>query len=965
MTNGINSSQGWNLLKNLVANSSGKTEVSNSDVQNILSNADTNNDNVVTEDEFIACFESSDLYKSSEEEDLGAFKVISMLDGDASSMSAEDITAALQAYEQLNAQEAGGAGSAGGAGDAGGTKNAGGTNNTGNTGKTPSASTPETPSDTTDTPVDLGSQDLQQLQADRAAKIMDLSAARTEKSEALSTANANVNSSREFYNAACTDFTTMVQEQVESNEQLAEVGQAVIDLQSEKDALNGEITAQEAAVTAAETAVSTISSSLGSLTAPPQTITVCVGEDDDGNPVYEEQENPDYATYLAEKAALEAQLAEAENDVQEQQTALESLEADFTAIEAEYAEATTAYTEAAQAIPEIAQAVTDAQNKVNESQGAYDEAQAEKAAVSEEYDANIADLESQVDEYDKAIAEKELEEQNVELPEGYEADEEGNITNGEFNLSVQDELPEGYTLSEDGTTILDADGKEAGTVSGTEDSPKYLVQEEVEPESLSFRERYAIADDLYNNPDADWSQLDGLSDKDIQKIESLYDDKVEDYNEQIQAEGWATSDDYRQGFAGTVETQLNESNPDLLAEVKDSLSQVEENDSFADYIAEQGGDFKVLSDAELKALSPEEQEAYQEQLNDMLNDYTKQECGFSVDEIPNDGLTPELRDVIGEDALAMKEGESQEEYETRIKDLIKDVMDSTIDESGIVDYTYTPEEQMQMLNYIKNFGGAEAATAMNDYFGSTNVLDSRFKDMLESSYPEEPAEGASAEEIAAYEKACSDYASLAVDFMKFNAELNGVSDKLDLSFASEEIVTVFENASSDDLSLLKQYVNIPELANQIQWNVGQTETELLTRLMTSLSGAETSVNPEDYGIDADRASDLDAYNALNYTSTEAQFKDILNAVENGDITKEEAQYLFANMSQQSSWVQDENGELVRQTTGSAETLVEYFRSTSVWMQEARIEQFFGVYADGVPAESIVTTGNDSGNVEIL
>ena len=77
MATGITNSQGWTILRQLAASVNASGEVSDAVVKEIMDKADTNNDGVITEDEFVTAFEKSDLWETSEEQYLEAFKVIS------------------------------------------------------------------------------------------------------------------------------------------------------------------------------------------------------------------------------------------------------------------------------------------------------------------------------------------------------------------------------------------------------------------------------------------------------------------------------------------------------------------------------------------------------------------------------------------------------------------------------------------------------------------------------------------------------------------------------------------------------------------------------------------------------------------------------------------------------------------------------------------------------------------------
>lgn len=96
MSGGINNFQGWNLFKNLMSQTSSGNEVNRDEFQKIMNNADTNNDGIVTEDEFRSSFNAHKSSSSDEELYADAYKLISSLDGDLSALSCEELNSLLK-----------------------------------------------------------------------------------------------------------------------------------------------------------------------------------------------------------------------------------------------------------------------------------------------------------------------------------------------------------------------------------------------------------------------------------------------------------------------------------------------------------------------------------------------------------------------------------------------------------------------------------------------------------------------------------------------------------------------------------------------------------------------------------------------------------------------------------------------------------------------------------------------------
>ena len=644
MSNGINSSQGWGLLRNLVANMGGKTEVSNADVQEILDKADTNNDDVVTEDEFIACFKSSELYQSAEEQYLQAYKVISMVDGDATSMSAEDIEAAIAEFDKLQNPPASGAGGAGGGGDNGGGDKVGGNQppagNTNPTGVTQQpAVTPTVDTSGIDPNSTLG-----EAIAVRAEKIQQLNDIKSQNNQAVLDANSEVAAKRDDYNNATKAFSNAIQEKAKAGEQLTECEQQVLDLQAEKDACNEQITAANESVNAADAAVSECSSALSAIQGQePQQSSYQKTVVEDG----EEKVVDDTAAYNAAHSAWEAQVLQmqaeldaANDDLEKAKENLDELEASLDAIEADYDAAAEACMEQEGFVESLGENAEQICQDVTKTGDALDNAQVEQARVEAEFDSIIAEAQKAVDDADRDVARIEAEEKGVKIPEGYDIDEDGNIravdADGNFiegddsTYGIQDTLPEGCEIK-DGK-IIDKDGNEVGTVGGTADKPEYVVKQDA-PKELDFRERYDLAEELYESDKPDWSKLEGLDPKDVQDIENLYNKRVDSHNAGL-AEG---EEGQKPQFADSVKAGL-ESNPELLKDIEESLAYEEPKDSYADYLLEKG-DWPLTEqeandiayelfnsedgtwDAKLAGLSPAELQQVEEMYNLKVEDY--------------------------------------------------------------------------------------------------------------------------------------------------------------------------------------------------------------------------------------------------------------------------------------------------------------------------------------------------------
>ena len=707
MSNGINSSQGWGLLRNLVANMGGKTEVSNADVQDILDKADTNNDNVVTEDEFITCFKSSELYQSAEEQYLQAYKVISMVDGDTSSMSADDIEAAIAEFDKLKNPPAGGAGGAGGTGggDNGGDKVGGNQPPAGNTNPTGVTQQPAvTP--TVDTSGIAPDSTLGEAIAHRAEKIQQLNDLKSQNNQAVLDANSEVSAKRDDYNNATKAFSDAIQKKADAGEQLSESEQQVLDLQAEKDACNEQITAANESVNAADAAVSECSSALSSIQGqePQQSSYQKTVVEDGKEKVVDDTNayNTAHSAWEAQVLQMQAELDAANDDLEEAKANLDELEASLDAIEADYDAAAEACMQQEKFLESLGVNADQICQDVTKTGDALDNAQIEQARVQAEFDSVIAEAQKAVDDADRDVARIEAEKNGVKIPEGYDIDEDGNIravdAEGNFiegddsTYGVQDTLPDGCEIK-DGK-IVDEDGNEVGTVGGTADKPEYVVKQDA-PKELNFRERYDIVEELYNNPDADWSKsLEGLSDSDIRQIESIYNRKVEDFRDKAsQGPSHLDPNDPRtKDFATTCKTEFEELSKayddEYAQQYHDILASLnEEPDSYADYLLEKG-DWPLTEqeandiayelfhnqdgnwDAKLAGLSPAELQQIEQMYNLKVDDHYNKllEADGRIFEYDVENFEYTLQDKVSDPvkraeilkALAMTPEEAQE-----------------------------------------------------------------------------------------------------------------------------------------------------------------------------------------------------------------------------------------------------------------------------------------------------------------
>lgn len=541
-------SAAYRLMKSLAQKIGGKDDITKKDVEELMKDADTNGDGIISEAEFKEVYMSTEDYEKLEEDYLEAFECLSEMDGEEG-VSFEDFDFAIDKAEEEGLNEieeeeeveeeqeetVDSAGSSGGGGG-GGVSSGGGGGSTSST--TDKASTTDSSANGNLDPVTLSEENtMDELSSKRSDAMNTLSEQRETKEAAIAEADAKVDQTQEAYNNATKSFADELRKK---DNELSEKEEFIVYLEDCQEALNTEITTQETKVSDCNTKVSecqsTVSdiqsqiSSLGS--APPQTITVT---DEDGNPTT--VPNPAYAEWVAKKEALEAELAEAENELADAEVELADAESTLTNLESELSTIETTLTSQINDYMQTEAAentiLQGLQTKINESKTEYDQAKTDKSTIAQPYDTEIAKAQNDLRAYDRAI---EIE----EMPEDWSSEDKTGLE--EVDKS---NLPADYEVKSDGN-IYDAEGNVVGkVVSGSDDDTtdeksedRYYLQKQEEPASLTFGEKFDIAQNLARgqltddgefDPEATWNNYDfsSMSSSDIAKIAELYEAQIE------------------------------------------------------------------------------------------------------------------------------------------------------------------------------------------------------------------------------------------------------------------------------------------------------------------------------------------------------------------------------------------------------------------------------------------------------
>ena len=852
MSPNIDTTTSWATLMKLASQVTGKGELTTEELQKLLKEADKNKDGLIELQEFKDAFLSAEEYMKLEEEFLEAFEKISKLDKDENSISEKDITDAIAEFDKMNAEAVAPPPSSGG-GSSGGGNNGG--NNGGNKGNDKKSAE------------DLSNKDLPELKSERAELLTDISTKRAEKDKAIADANLDIENKQQAFDDATKLFNDLVQEKLEAEETTNEYAKEVDIYEDQKNAINGEIDKQEGVVSQATSLISTISGELSSLVAPPETIEYFNEE----TQKTESKRNPAYDAYLAEKAALEEELAQAEADLAEQEATLKTLEADLVETEATLMEAIQSYMKAEEEAGTLTQEERDAKTKIDETSETYHTAVFTKVDVEASFDKEIDGLQDELVAYNDAITEKEL-----ELPEGYGVDG-GKITNGENNLLhlSEEELPEGYQI--EGSSIKDKDGNIVGMVTGDGENQQLFLTEEIEPESISFGEIYNTARGIFEltlepgeEPVAPlWEGLFGqeYSSSDLKKIEELYNSFVTEYNAKLE-EGETPANEYlvqaEKELSGSEESKAIYQNIVETLERADNKIEVKP-DTFETFL--EGKNIDIAN------ATPEELEEY-------LKEYVKEEYNTGYNETYYPSISSETYEkYLGEGGLeSLKEAD-----ETTIQSKIVKILN---------DEELTPYEQMQLISEIKEYS-AETKSYVDNYFKED---DSYFYEKLEEMSKAQNSDG-----TPKYTEE---------DKMEFLRQYKGIDSASSVLGAAEEneaylntILSLYEGATSAETkSELDSYVSASALVEIVQEKYAGEEAEKYTEMLFNASVADIvgddgklPINPEDYGISQEEVTSLkQTYIDGNGSKTDKVNK-VLEALEKGEITQSSAQYVVSSL----------------------------------------------------------------------
>ena len=826
----------WKLLLKLAGSVDGADKISNDDLQKMLKNADKNNDGLVALDEFKETFLSSEEYMELEEEYLAVFEKMAKFDNNAETISKEDITAAIEEY---NNQEN--------------NKMSFGTSGSGYSGS----------SSLKNNDVDLSNKELPELKLGRSEILKEIDSLRTQKSDAITQTENDMLKAQEGYDEATKAFADNVKQKMEANQTTNKFAKDVVSFEDQKNTIQSDISKQKGVISTAKTLISTINSDLSSLVEPPETISFV----DEKTQETVNETNPAYADYLSQKEALEAELAAAEQDLIKQEEILVGLEEELTSTETLLQNAITSYAEAETAEGKITSEETIFLENIDKQNKIYQESKLAKKEVMTSYDKEMDALQTNLLAFNDEISEKEL-----ELPEGYGI-EKGTITNGKNNLSqiAEDTLPQDYKIT--GNSIEDKNGNVVGMVVGSEKNQKLYIIEEIEKPSLGETTCYYSARLLFeevisgNEVDTlmNWAGSDfkDLNSKDVKQIEKYYNKLVQEYNSELKEDDEKAlnfAEEASKRYANNEETKTNYEAIVNAINKLDTTEIVRPN-SFEEYLNKNNVEINSASNS---------------QMSELLDKFMNQKYGDLYNEEYYPALTNEqISKYIGDLESESLENPNKSQINQKINKILSDE-------------ELTPYQQVQLLEKIKSCN-EEIKNYVNEYFKQDDTF---FYNKIEEMISKTNDVGQlkySQEDILEFVK---QYKNLDNTSTVMSSKEN-LSTVLSLYENAENNEQLFELNSYLKASVLVDYVQ-----QNYQDTEKEKYTELLFKASLSnfiSDDGKLSTNQENYKITEDEAANLtEKYINTNKTLSEkAEY--ILSDLNNEIINKSSAQYLMSKL----------------------------------------------------------------------
>ena len=350
-------------------------------------------------------------------------------------------------------------------------------------------------------------------------------------------------------------------------------------------------------------------------------------------------------------------------------------------------------------------------------------------------------------------------------------------------------------------------------------------------------------------------------------------------------------------------------------EYSEIMEKINSDPALSGYIQEKGIDPLNADESEIdKAVKAFEKEA---------KDSKKQEKEEFIKENLGSSLEDSFKDI----------NDDPEKMTAKVNSMLSDIQNSDL----------SPQEKIELMKEIKNYSES-ASKAIEESLAKD---DSFFVETL-NEMSKNPDDYSSANKI----NFLKEYVGLEGAARLFDD--NSSANNEDKQTFVENIVKLFEEASTEELKDLQAYITPSTVANVIKNTFeGGSESELLEKLMISVTSADLvdgklSTESNDYGVDEEKAKELKEKYLSGNANVGESIKDVLNALNNGEISNEVAKYLLSEVS-----------------AGNVENLMDEFKTDlSQGEQDSYLKQIYDVFAP--PSQTVnesnlpnLGSGNDS------
>ena len=322
---------------------------------------------------------------------------------------------------------------------------------------------------------------------------------------------------------------------------------------------------------------------------------------------------------------------------------------------------------------------------------------------------------------------------------------------------------------------------------------------------------------------------------------------------------------------------------------------------------------------------------------------------LKADKSEIDNALKEYEKEVKEAEKAEKEQFIKDNLGSSLEDTFKDIKDDPEKMASKVNSMLTdiqnsdlsPQEKLELMKEIKNYSESASKAIEENLAKDDSFLVETLNDMSKK-----PDEYSSEDKI----NFLKEYVGLEGAARLFDGD-SSQSKEVSQEFV-ENIVKLFEESLNEQIKDLQQYITPSTIASVIQnTSDGATETELLDKLMNSVANNSSeneklSTEPKDYGIDEQQAEEAKEKYLSGNANVGESIKDVLNALNSGEISNDVAKYLLSEVS-----------------GGNTENLMDEFRTDLPQSeQDAYLKQLFDVFAPPTQAvEELKLPSLGSGN----